>query len=192
MLSISLPILGIVKKELKKPGTDKVLLVSTYKLEELIATKLRALYGRFKGRDLYDLDLVQEYNMDKIALRRMVLFYFYRAGQIFNYSLLMRNIKEKLKKVKFSEDLKGYLLPDVDFDIKKATERFIHYFSFLSEQTEREESFILLAKYLLGKISSPRKISGIKDIEYPIKYLMGNIPISQEAVEVTVEDIKIP
>ena len=50
--------------------------LTTYKLEELLGTKLRALYQRRKGRDLYDLftALTQAPNLDK-----EVLLHAYRA-----------------------------------------------------------------------------------------------------------------
>jgi predicted nucleotidyltransferase component of viral defense system len=62
-------VLGVSKKEFAvnsswfKSGNN---MVSTYKLEELIATKLRALYQRKKGRDLFDIWLaLQQYpNLD--------------------------------------------------------------------------------------------------------------------------------
>lgn len=49
-------ILGVVKKEfiINSSWFNSRNFVSTYELEELIATKLRALYQRKKGRDLFD------------------------------------------------------------------------------------------------------------------------------------------
>jgi predicted nucleotidyltransferase component of viral defense system len=46
--------------------------ITTYKLEELLGTKLRALYQRRKGRDLYDIykALVQVPELDKQAIIR--------------------------------------------------------------------------------------------------------------------------
>jgi len=45
-------------------------MITTYKLEELLGTKLRALYQRKKGRDLYDLykalKLVPEINKQSL------------------------------------------------------------------------------------------------------------------------------
>ena len=48
-------ILGQVEKRLVLPAPEPAVAVSTYRLEELAATKLRALYSRRKGRDIYDL-----------------------------------------------------------------------------------------------------------------------------------------
>lgn len=43
------------KFESKSSWTDSIATITTYQIEELLGTKLRALYQRRKGRDLYDL-----------------------------------------------------------------------------------------------------------------------------------------
>lgn len=53
------PILGQLSKLLAMPAAEPAVAVSTYQLEELAATKLRALYGRRKGRDIYDLAQIE-------------------------------------------------------------------------------------------------------------------------------------
>ncbi|MFZ2359509.1 MAG: nucleotidyl transferase AbiEii/AbiGii toxin family protein [Anaerolineae bacterium] len=85
------PILGREQRSLASPdGTPT--LINTYRLEELTATKLRALYGRRKGRDIYDLAQIGAFDLDERALRKLTLYYFYRARMIFHYSAFRANI----------------------------------------------------------------------------------------------------
>lgn len=46
--------------------------VKTYSLEELLATKLRALYQRKKGRDLFDLFYTFSHKSNKINVENII------------------------------------------------------------------------------------------------------------------------
>jgi predicted nucleotidyltransferase component of viral defense system len=74
-----IPILGQVSKPLALPAAEPAVAVSTYRLEELAATKLRALYGCRKGRDIYDLAQIGAFDLDERALRKLALYYLYHA-----------------------------------------------------------------------------------------------------------------
>ena len=78
--------------------------IATFVLDELMATKLRALYQRSKGRDLFDLWLVlTEHSVDDeevvTGLRH------YMEGKAFIYSSFARNLQEKLEDEGFRNDL---------------------------------------------------------------------------------------
>lgn len=78
--------------------------IATFVLDELMATKLRALYQRRKGRDLFDLWLVlTERSVDDeeivTGLRH------YMEGKAFIYSSFAKNLQEKLEDEGFRNDL---------------------------------------------------------------------------------------
>jgi len=80
--------------------------VSTFSVEELMATKLRALYQRRKGRDLYDLwhefeELGPDPQRIVGGLRH------YMGEEVFSYRELADNLGEKLKHPDFQDDLTG-------------------------------------------------------------------------------------
>jgi predicted nucleotidyltransferase component of viral defense system len=77
--------------------------VQTYQLEELIATKLRALYQRSKGRDLFDIWLsLTELAVDPDEI--LVLFPAYRPER-YSASLAIANLDAKLEDRTFRIDL---------------------------------------------------------------------------------------
>lgn len=78
------PILPTENKQLALHDLRESVVIRTYKIEELLATKLRALHDRMKGRDLYDLNLAYDLITDQDSLRKMFLYYFYRDRKVFN------------------------------------------------------------------------------------------------------------
>jgi predicted nucleotidyltransferase component of viral defense system len=100
-------------------GTCKV---KTYKLEELLGTKLRALYQRLKGRDLFDLWLgitLGKANPKKIAQT------FRKYMEAENLSVSRREFRENLaKKMKmrsFLADTDNLLRPAINYDAQEAS-----------------------------------------------------------------------
>jgi predicted nucleotidyltransferase component of viral defense system len=97
--------------------------LTTYRLEELLGTKLRALYQRRKGRDLFDMfiALTQKPDMDKDALlhsyREYMRFSVKNPPTRREYIL---NMEEKLADSEFLGDTKALLRPDVPYDPKEA------------------------------------------------------------------------
>jgi len=81
--------------------------ISTYQLEELMGTKLRALYQRSKGRDLYDqykaLTKVDNLDIDKVI--QCYYTYIKRAeAEPPTQEIYMENIKEKMSNPEFIGD----------------------------------------------------------------------------------------
>ncbi len=78
--------------------------VRTFALDELIATKLRALYQRRKGRDLFDIwHVLVARNTDDARI--VAGLEHYMGDQVFTYPQLAQNLKAKLDDPDFSGDL---------------------------------------------------------------------------------------
>ena len=99
--------------------------LTTYRLEELLGTKLRALYQRKKGRDLYDIfiALTQRQDLDINALLQS-----YR--EYMNFSVekpptqreFILNMEAKMLDSEFLGDTTAILRPDVPYDPQEAYE----------------------------------------------------------------------
>ena len=87
--------------------------VPTFSIEELMGTKFRALYQRRKGRDVFDLWLALT-RLDVDVERIMGAFSHYIGDNIFGFSALARNLKDKLANREFLVDLDQLLveIPD--------------------------------------------------------------------------------
>lgn len=97
--------------------------VMTYQLEELLGTKLRALYQRKKGRDLFDL-----YIADRLATVTPEIvvecFRRYLEHQKLNVSraVMEQNLTEKLSDERFLMDIEPLLAPGIIWDATEAAE----------------------------------------------------------------------
>ncbi len=86
--------------------------VNTFQLEELIATKLRALYQRKKGRDLFDLWLAirqKDFNIQKTL--EAFEHYMKKEGNIITRLDFEKNLTDKLQEPSFTTDI-NLLLSD--------------------------------------------------------------------------------
>lgn len=95
--------------------------IKTYKLDELIGTKVRALYERRKGRDLYDLYKALQnpgLNPDNVIF----CFKEYMKWEDKNptYKLYVSNMEDKLNNAEFLGDTKTLLRPDEIYDAQEA------------------------------------------------------------------------
>ena len=89
-------------------GSAKIV---SYHLEEMIATKLRALYQRRKGRDLFDLWLVLKNNLINIDnVINIFMQYCKKDRQNITRSQFEQNLYEKQLKADFQNDM-NLLLP---------------------------------------------------------------------------------
>ena len=95
-----------------------------YELEELLGTKLRALYQRRKGRDLFDLYwALTNHNVDTQKVIQC-----YKAYMDFSVDSpptkkqFLANMEEKMTDKEFLQDIHSILRPEVVYDNLKAWE----------------------------------------------------------------------
>jgi predicted nucleotidyltransferase component of viral defense system len=95
--------------------------VKTYSLNELLGTKLRALYQRKKGRDLFDLWYALEFcSTDPEIIGQCFLKYMAHGGRKITQSGFDSNLQDKETDKIFSEDIRALLRPGLKYDIKSA------------------------------------------------------------------------
>ncbi len=92
--------------------------ITTFRLEELLGTKMRALYQRKKGRDLFDpYHALTAGEVDCEAVMRCFGRYMeYSAGAAPSRKAFCENIENKLRMPDFLSDTEAYLRPGIRFD----------------------------------------------------------------------------
>ena len=97
--------------------------VTTYELDELAGTKLRALYQRKKGRDLFDLDVLLRKDMIDTE-KAIKSFHKYLKFQNLNISSknFIANLNEKLEDQVFLHDMDALIIPNYAYDPIEAGE----------------------------------------------------------------------
>jgi predicted nucleotidyltransferase component of viral defense system len=96
--------------------------LQTFDLDELMGTKLRALYQRSKGRDLFDLwHALANMNLDD---QRVVdAYYHYIGSNAFTFPQLVENLKPKLEDPEFRADLDDLVTdPPADYELVQAAD----------------------------------------------------------------------
>lgn len=99
--------------------------IRTYKINELLGTKLRALYQRSKGRDLFDLDFARQHlelDYDEIIHCFKEYTQFATDKKPPSKSQFIKNLEEKESDPGFSGDLEALLRPEIKYDQKAAFE----------------------------------------------------------------------
>jgi predicted nucleotidyltransferase component of viral defense system len=100
--------------------TGKVNIV-TYSLPELMATKLRALYQRRKGRDLFDIWLVLDRNLiDVNEMIKIFEEYCKFNNQNITRALFEQSMAEKYQHKDFASDMRVLLTTEQYWDFKEA------------------------------------------------------------------------
>jgi predicted nucleotidyltransferase component of viral defense system len=97
--------------------------VRTYQLDELLGTKLRALYQRKKGRDLFDLYMASR--IDKVNPARVVecfKCYLDHDGRRVTRAELEMNLRDKLSDPAFVSDIEPLIAPHIDWNINEAAD----------------------------------------------------------------------
>jgi len=109
----------IVTYKINVDSYSSIAHIKTFQVNELIATKIRALYQRSKGRDLFDLWLALE--VLKLSPIKIVnAFKPYRPEGLTSDHAI-ENLEQKLTNRQFLEDLHGLtILNEIDYDSKKA------------------------------------------------------------------------
>lgn len=97
--------------------------ILTYQREELLGTKMRALYQREKGRDLFDLwKALTTTSANVQSVVHCFLQYMEREGHRVSRAEFEKNLLAKLKVATFSEDVGPLLIAGVVFDLPMASE----------------------------------------------------------------------
>ncbi len=87
--------------------STETVMIQTFKIEELLSTKMRALYQRRKGRDLYDLYVALRTlpQLDKQAVLHCFSKYIAFEGNHISKAHFLENMSLKLQNKEFREDL---------------------------------------------------------------------------------------
>lgn len=97
--------------------------IQTYALEELLGTKMRALYQRKKGRDLLDLWLgLTRTAVDPTQIVDIFSQYMKRSGRKVTRQQYEQNLKAKMEDLGFLSDVNPLIRDDVDYDPEDAFE----------------------------------------------------------------------
>lgn len=97
--------------------------IQTYTINELLGTKLRALYQRSQGRDLFDLNYARsnlEIEIDEVLRCFNEYVAFSTGKKPPTAKEFLKNIEEKEKDPDFLGDLEGLLRPGITFDHHEA------------------------------------------------------------------------
>jgi predicted nucleotidyltransferase component of viral defense system len=97
--------------------------ITSYELDELLGTKLRALYQRKKGRDLFDLATALKGSaVDPARVIAAFSEYMDRGGHHITRELFEQNLDSKLRHPQFTADIGPLLAPGYSWDIADAAQ----------------------------------------------------------------------
>ena len=99
--------------------------VLTYELDELVGTKVRALYQRLKGRDLFD--VYTALITGKLDIERVMMAYDsylrFVSRHVPTYKEYVMNMDEKMQNSEFLGDTTDLLRPGISFNPQSAWEK---------------------------------------------------------------------
>tara|TARA_R110000868_G_scaffold71713_2_gene209726 strand:- start:53637 stop:54062 length:426 start_codon:yes stop_codon:yes gene_type:complete len=98
--------------------------IRTYNINELLGTKLRALYQRSKGRDLFDLDY-SRLNIDLdygLIIKCFAEYMKFAVGKPPSGKEFLLNIEAKENDPDFTGDMEVLLRPEIEYDQEAAFE----------------------------------------------------------------------
>ena len=104
-------------------AADRTAEISTYRIEELLGTKLRALFQRKKGRDLFDLVVALEAGIDPAAIVEVFRAYLKADGREITRAIFEENLDGKLRLPAFTDDVPILLPPGTSFDFASGVAR---------------------------------------------------------------------
>lgn len=98
--------------------------VPTFSLDEMMATKLRAMYQRKKGRDLFDMyhAMTRPGGIDVKRVIEAWKYYLKQEGHEISGKLFLANMDEKMGDEDFVKDIDALLHPSVKYDMKVSYE----------------------------------------------------------------------
>jgi predicted nucleotidyltransferase component of viral defense system len=95
--------------------------ITTYHIDELLGTKMRALYQRRKGRDLFDLWMsAQRIEIDPTRMIECFRRYIAHDGLSVSRAEFEKNLTNKLSNPEFAADLKTLLAVGVEWRCEEA------------------------------------------------------------------------
>lgn len=98
-------------------------LIPTYELAELLGTKMRALYQRRKGRDLFDMWFaITQKNVDPNKIIEAWNFYMKKEDNNVTQKEFIENMGKKILDQDFLGDMEGLLRPGLAYKIAEAYE----------------------------------------------------------------------
>jgi predicted nucleotidyltransferase component of viral defense system len=98
-------------------------LIPSYQLAELLGTKMRALYQRRKGRDLFDMWFaMKQGNVDPNAIIEAWQFYMKEEGNSITQKEFIENMEKKMFDQDFLGDIEGLLRAGLSYKIAEAYE----------------------------------------------------------------------
>lgn len=96
--------------------------LTTYALEELLGTKLRALYQRAKGRDLFD--LYKALNISGVDIEMIIRCYkrymSFSVNKPPTYKQFILNMEKKMSNPDFLEDMDSLIRPEETYNVEEA------------------------------------------------------------------------
>jgi len=96
--------------------------ITTYRLEELLASKLKALYQRNKGRDLFGLIVAKELQPDFRLVSDLCKKMFKNKGRIVKKDDFIDNIQTKINNLKFCNDINPLIPKNYKYNIVEAAD----------------------------------------------------------------------
>ena len=112
-----------VKHAMQSEWYTGEVLIPTYELAELLGTKMRALYQRRKGRDLFDMWFaITQTNVDSTRVIEAWKFYMKQEDKSVSQKEFLENMEKKISDQDFLGDMQGLLRPDLSYKITEAYE----------------------------------------------------------------------
>ena len=108
---------GFIHKDFKinSPWFQGNARILTYHLEELMGTKLRALFQRKKGRDLFDFWFILKHNEINVSnVVKIFNHYLDQQGIRISRAQFEQNLIEKVSSPNFVDDIRSLLSPEIE------------------------------------------------------------------------------
>ena len=99
--------------------------ITTFRVEELLGTKLRALFQRKKGRDLFDLCVALDAGIDPAAVVDVFRAYMKAEGREISRAIFEESLTAKLRLPAFTDDIPILLPPGATFDVPAGGARVV-------------------------------------------------------------------
>lgn len=118
-----------VQQGVDSPWYDGSCEVTTFSVEELLGTKLRALYQRRKGRDLFDIFHAHALlHPDPAAIVAAFRFYVRSQGLSVSRNEFEANLSAKMEDRGFRSDMAPLLRSDIEYDAREAFELIMNQY----------------------------------------------------------------